>query len=86
MEVSGRGVQVGMVRMAAACVTAALWVNGHTQGTTNIKGPGRSDTVIFFNSTMRDRQVIGAYNGGAYRVQGLTHIDPTKTYGYCSDS
>ncbi|MDO5740371.1 MAG: hypothetical protein Q4P07_09500 [Ornithinimicrobium sp.] len=40
---------------------------------------------MYFNSSMQNRQVIGAYNGGDYRVEGLTHIDITQTYGYCSD-
>lgn len=80
------GVKTGL-RWRSSCSVAAPqpWVNGRTQGTTYIKGPGRTDTVMYFNSSMQNRQVIDAYNGGDYRVEGLTHIDITQTYGYCSD-
>lgn len=80
------GVKTGS-KWRSNCSVAAPqpWVNGRTQGTTYIKGPGRTDTVMYFNSSMQNRQVVGAYNGGDYRVEGLTHIDITQTYGYCSD-
>lgn len=86
MEPSVAGTKTGHKwRSSCSVVAPQPWVQGHTRGTTYIKGPGSSQTVTFYNPELRFRWVVGLYNGGKWSVSIPTEIRTVQTIGYCGD-